>query len=99
MSRDYRIDRGVPQGSPLSPFLFGAYIADVLTPQIRYGPLVRTMVSAYVDDDAIAIAADSRALACSTGIEIFCDCSRIAHLRGLGFSALKTESIGISDMT
>jgi len=98
VSRDYGIERGVPQGSPLSPFLFGAYVADVLAPRIRYGPSVRTIVSSYVDDGVIAVAADSRELACSTGIELFTDCSRIASLRGLGFSALKTEWIGIGDV-
>ena len=36
---------GVPQGAPLSPFLIGAYVADVVAPRIRYRPPVHAMVS------------------------------------------------------
>ena len=63
ISHDYTVLQGVPQGSPLSPFLFGAYVADVMTPWLRYGPAVRMVVVSYVDDTVIAVTANSWTLA------------------------------------
>jgi hypothetical protein len=40
VSRVYHVNKGVPQGSPLSPFLFGAYVADIFHPRLRYSPCV-----------------------------------------------------------
>ena len=97
ISRDYHISRGVPQGSPLSPFLFGAYVADVMTPRLRYGPAIRVVVISYVDDVIIAVAADSRSLAKYLAAEVFDDCCVKAAARNLGFSAIKTEWIGFGD--
>jgi len=91
VSRTYCVEISVPQSSPLSPFLFEAYVVDVLAPRIRYGPSVRAMVSSYVDDTTITIAADSRAMASAAPIELFEECSAVAAARGLNFSTLKTE--------
>ena len=98
ISRDYGISRGILQGSPLSPFVFGAYVADVLTPRLRYGPSVWVIVISYVDDAVIAVAADSQTLAMYIAAEVFEDCCRVAGARGLGFAALKTEWIGLGDL-
>ena len=62
ISKPYFVNRGVPQGSPLSPFLFGVYVADIVEPCLRYSPSVRTVVSSYVDDGVILVASDSRDL-------------------------------------
>ena len=98
LSRYYDIERGVPQGSPLSPFLFGAYVADVLAPRLRYGPSVRIIVISYVDDAVIAVAASSQSLAKYIAAEIFEDCCNVARARGLDFAPLKTEWIGFGDL-
>jgi len=34
ISGDYNVQQGVPQGCPLSPFLFRRYVADVLCPRV-----------------------------------------------------------------
>ena len=99
ISRDYHVQRGVPQGSPLSPFLFGAYVADVMTPRLRYGPSVRLIVISYVDDTVIAVAADSGSLAKYVATDVFEDCYAKAAARHRGFSRMKTEWIGFDDQS
>src|SRR5207237_10134565 len=91
VSKVYHVSKGVPQGSPLSPFLFGAYVADVFTPRMRYSPGVRQLIVSYVDDGVIMVAARSCETAEYHAGELFADCDRIARFRGMGFSALKTQ--------
>jgi len=62
ISRNYHVGKGILQGSPLSPTLVVAYIANIMEPRIRYSPSVRTMVSSYVDDTTILVAAFQRSL-------------------------------------
>lgn len=97
VSKIYHLNKGIPQGSPLSPFLFGAYIADIFTPRMRYGPSLHQLVVSYVDDAAIMVAADSRTMAVAALTETFEDCRRIAGARGMGFSVIKTKWIGFGD--
>jgi len=59
VSRDFHLSRGIPQGSPLSPFLFGAYVADIFRPCLRHSPSIRSFMVSYVDDGVIAVAADT----------------------------------------
>ena len=35
ISKSYCLSKGIPQGSPLSPFLFGVYVADIFRPRLR----------------------------------------------------------------
>jgi len=94
VSKPYFVNCGIPQGSPLSPFLFGAYVADIFEPRLRYSPSVRTVISSFVDDGVILVASDSRDLTRYTMAELFKDCDRIARGRHMGFSAIKTKWIG-----
>src|SRR5437588_344292 len=97
VSKVYHVSKVYPQGSPLSPFLFGAYVADVFTPRMRYSPGVRQLIVSYVDDGVIMVAARSCEAAQYHAGELFADCDRIARARGMGFSALKTQWIGFGD--
>jgi len=55
------------------------------------------MVSSYVDDTTILVAADTQVQACYEGCRLFTQLSETSGLRGLGFSVLKTERIGLGD--
>jgi len=99
ISKPYFVNCGIPQGSPLSPFLFGTYVADIFEPRLRYSPSVRTVVSSYVDDGVILVASDSRDLTRYTMTELFKDCDRIVKGRNRGFSAIKTKWIGFGGTT
>ena len=45
ISGEYHLGKGIPQGSPLSPFLFGVYLADIFRPRLRYSPTLRSFVA------------------------------------------------------
>jgi len=99
MSKPYFVNCGIPQGSPLSLFLFGAYVADIFEPRLRYSPSVHTVVSSFLDDGVILVASDSRDLTRYTMAELFKDCNRIARGRKMGFSTIKTKWIGFGGTT
>lgn len=83
MFKTYHTSLGIPQGSPLSLFLFGIYIADIFRPRLRYTPAIRRVVSSYVDDGLILVAADSRGKAVRQLKEVFLDCYSVAKGRGM----------------
>jgi len=97
LSRVYHLSRGIPQGSPLSPFLFGAYLADIFRPRLRYSPSVRSIGVSYVDDGVIAVAGESVRVVKQRLEEVFSESVRVARGRGMWFSGLKTEWIGFGD--
>ena len=94
ISKVYHTSKGLPQGSPLSPFLFRAYVADIMRPRMIYTPSMRRIVSSYVDDEVVLVAADTRDCARDMLVDTYRDCCRVASGRGMGFSVLKTKWIG-----
>jgi len=97
ISRSYYLSRGIPQGSPLSPLLFGAYVADIFRPRLRYSPSVRSVTVSYVDDGGVVVAGESVRVVKNRLEEVFGECSEVARGRGMGFSGLKTEWIGFGN--
>lgn len=97
VSKVYHQNKRIPQGSPLSPFLFEVYIADMFSPRIRVGPSLRRMVISYVDDGTILVVAESMDMAKHGLVEAYEDCNRVAVGRGMRFSAIKTKWIGFGD--
>jgi len=99
ISKPYCVNCGISQGSPLYPILFGAYVADIFEPRLRYSPSVRTVVSSYVDDGVILVASDSRDLTRYTMTEFLKDCDRIARGSKMAFSTIKTKWISFGGTT
>jgi retron-type reverse transcriptase len=54
-SDSHKITAGVPQGSPLSPYLFAIAMKNIAQPNIREHRKHRTMTLSYVDDFTILI--------------------------------------------
>jgi len=85
-TKDYDLNKGVPQGTPVSPFLFGIYVADVFRPRIQTRINFRAMISSYVDDGAILISTDRIDLTKEKFKEYFGLCNEVAQRRGISFS-------------
>jgi len=96
-TKDYYLNKGIPQGSPLSPFLFGIYVADVFRPRIQTRVNFRAMVSSYVDDGVIVISTDQVESTKDKLIEYFGLCNKVAQDRGMNFSPKKIEWIGFGE--
>jgi len=90
----YCLNKGVPQGSPLSLFLFGVYIADVFKPRIQTRLNFTRMVSSYVDDGGILVATPMIEGMKEELVKCLDDCNRIGKSRGMGFSSSKMDWIG-----
>ena len=56
----YTTNQGIPQGSPLSPYLFCAHITEVMKDRIMDTGSHTTMVISYVDDAAICVSAQNK---------------------------------------
>ena len=59
--KQYIANNGIPQGSPLSPFLFGAYIKSLADPRLISSADSTRLVISYVDDVLICVSASSQA--------------------------------------
>jgi len=97
LSKELYTSKGIPQCSPLSPYLFGVYVADIFAARLRYTPTIRQLVSSYVDDGVILVATNDREQTMCIVEEVFKNCDRIGMFRGMGFSTIKTKRIGFGD--
>ncbi|PWW73629.1 hypothetical protein C7212DRAFT_60401, partial [Tuber magnatum] len=94
VSRDYLLERGVPQGFTLSLFLFTVYIGDVMKPRFRSGPSFGKLVMSYVDNGVIVVAGESKVKVKWVMEETYGCCKEVAGKRGMGFGSAKTEWMG-----
>jgi len=95
MSKAYQTDKGVPQGSPISPYLFCVYVEEIFKPRVLHTPTRSCIVSSYVDDGTIAVAGKTQKIAMDLIVEIFDDCNQIAKLWNMTFALKKTEWMGM----
>jgi len=94
ISKEYHLNKGVPQGSPLSPFLFGVYVADVFRPKFLTRMGMMSYCASYVDDGALMAAANDIDSCKAELTERFKECRDIARGRGMGFDQTKVVWIG-----
>ena len=78
ISSEYFLSKGIPQGSPLSAFLFGLYVADIFRPRLPYSPSLRSITVSYVDDAGIVVAADSQEMVRGELERVFDECPVVA---------------------
>lgn len=89
----YTSNNGIPQGSPLSPFLFGAYIKSLMDPRLLTSPDCTHIVISYVDDVLMCISADSRRSVESLARSTWTSLGAEASLLGMSFTENKTKNL------
>jgi len=94
ISKRFDCSKGVPQGSPLSPYLFCKYVKEVFALHFHHSPHRSRLTMSYVDNGTIMIAGHN----CSTVIhemkETYLSCRQIAKEIGMDFGIRKTEWMG-----
>ena len=88
----YTLTQGVPQGSPLSPYLFCAHIAKVMEDRITDEGSHTTMVISYVDDAAICVSARDKGKLEELAKKVWNEMKREAGNIGMDFAGEKTKT-------
>ena len=87
----------MPQGSPLSPFLFGVYVADMAKSRICYRIDLRRMVVSYVDDGVILVSTGNKKKTKQESMKCFGECKEVAKEKGMDVSLKKLDWMGIGE--
>ena len=88
----YTTNQGIPQGSPLSPYLFCAHIKKVMDGRIRDDGNTTRMVISYVDDAAICVSAKDKKDLQGHAQEIWDEMKEEAKKIGMDFAEEKTKT-------
>ena len=88
----YTTNQGIPQGSPLSAYLFCAHIKRVMDGQIRDDGNTTRMVISYVDDAAICVSARDKRDLQGHAQEIWDEMKKEARKIGMDFAEEKTKT-------
>jgi len=91
ISRQYWTNQGVPQGAPLSPYLFGIYVSDVFRPRISTRMATASITMSYVDDGTVLAATNSFESTKDELVKGYNECSVVARKREMGFSPAKVD--------
>ena len=89
----YTVNNGIPQGSPLSPFLFGAYIKKLMNPRIIATADTSRLVISYVDDVLICVSSSTRQTLRNLAEETWGILSLEAQSIGMSFADNKTKTL------
>ena len=90
--KTYTTNQGVPQGSPLLPYLFCAHIKKVMEGRVRDDGETTRMVVSYVDDAAICISAKNKKGLQESAQEVWKEMKEEARKIGMDFAEDKTKT-------
>ena len=88
----YTTNKGIPQGSPLSPYLFCTHITKVMKDRITDTGQGTSMVISYVDDAAICISAKDKSTMEQEARRIWKEMRKDAKEIGMDFAEEKTKT-------